>query len=316
MKNIFITGSSGFIGENFVTYLYSNFKSYNIICIDKNLPTINLNAKIHFIKGDIKNLDLMTNIINDYDFEFIIHFAAQTHVDDSFNNSIEYSMDNIIGTQIILECIKNKKDPNLKLIHISTDEVYGDDYTNNTKKTEKCLLVPTNPYSASKAAAEMLINSYICSFNLKVVIIRMNNVYGHKQTLDKVIPKFINQVKNKTYITIHGDGSNKRSFIHVNDVCRAFIIIMQKGNLGEIYNIASNNEISILELAKTICSNLNYPESNIKFVEDRIYNDKRYYIDDSKIKELGFQPRISFYKGLSDTIKYYINLKDTDNDIQ
>jgi len=318
IKNLLVTGGCGFIGSNFINYFYKNYPNINIINMDalyycaneKNIKEEirNDTVRYHLIKGNLCSDDLVNHILNYYNIDTIIHFAAQSHVQSSFEQSLQYTKDNILGTHTLLECCrffgKIKK-----FIHVSTDEVYGESLLEITEKqkSEQSILTPTNPYAASKAAAEAIVQSYIKSFNMPIIITRGNNVYGPNQYFEKVIPKFIYQLKNNEKITIHGDGSCIRGFLHVNDTINAFIKILEKGIIGEIYNIGCDEdmEISILELAKKIHKLLNIKsnfEDNIIYIEDRPFNDKRYYITNKKLKNLGWKININFDTGLKQII--------------
>ena len=314
-KNILITGGCGFIASNFINnYFYKNINCniYNIdamyYCADINniKEEIRTSIRYKFIKGNICNSDLITEILQNYNIDYVIHFAAQSHVQNSFNNALLYTQDNVLGTHTLLHCIKEYNKIK-RFIHVSTDEVYGESLLddNETKKTESSILCPTNPYAASKAGAELLAQSYYKSFNLPIIITRGNNVYGPNQYPEKVIPLFIKLLKENKKITIQGDGSNVRGFLHVNDVCNAFELILEKGIVGEIYNIGSdeNNEYSILELAKILIKLIkntdNYDEY-ISYIEDRPFNDKRYYISNEKVKNLGWEIKVDFMDGLKE----------------
>jgi dTDP-glucose 4,6-dehydratase len=327
MKNVLITGGNGFIGSNFITYMTNkhinvNFVNYdcNYYCSStKNTEELNEKHNYNYYNKKLQDKDYLLEVMEKHQIDTIVHFAAQSHVDNSFFNSLQYTDDNIWGTHYLLESIRIYNKIEL-FIHISTDEVYGENENDDDIKTEKTLLCPTNPYAATKAAAEMLVNSYYYSFKIPVIIIRSNNIYGKKQYTEKVIPKFINQIINNQKITIQGDGSNKRSFLYINDVISAIEIILIKGKIGNIYNISSADEITIIDLAKKLLSlmkninndnndNYDYNEQ-ITFIEDRKYNDKRYYICDKKLKELGWTKTTDLTDGLKETIDWYKNNKD------
>ena len=314
MKNILITGGCGFIGSNFINYFMEKYKNLNIInidaiyyCADETniLYEFRRSDRYTFIKGNINNKELVELILNTHNIDTIIHFAAQSHVDNSFSNPLQYSNDNILGTHTLLECIKNNKNIE-KFIHVSTDEVYGEN--DNDIKNEKSLLNPTNPYSATKAAAEMLVNSYVYSYNIPAIITRGNNVYGPRQYPEKLIPKFILALKMDEKCSIHGEGNTRRSFLYIDDVVRAFDIILHKGVIGAIYNIGTEIEYSVMEitekLVKLIKNKTDF-DNEIEFVEDRKYNDKRYYINFDKLEKLGWKHTIKLEEGLKKTIDYY-----------
>jgi len=314
--NILVTGGCGFIGSNFINYYLSNNKNVNIINLDAMYycaDTNNINETIRnsnnykFIKGNLCSSDLLEYILSKYNVNMVVHFAAQSHVQNSFDDSLQYTKDNVLGTHTLLEAVR-KYNKVSRFIHVSTDEVYGESMIDNTenKKTEASILCPTNPYAATKAAAEMIAISYYHSFKLPIIITRGNNVYGPNQYPEKLIPKFIKLLKEDIPVTIQGDGSNLRSFLHVYDVSRAFECILKNGKIGEIYNIGADDhlEYSILDitykLLKLIKNIENKEDANkwITFVEDRPFNDKRYYISNDKVKQLGWTIKIDFDEGL------------------
>lgn len=316
---ILITGGCGFIGSNFINYFFTKYNNAKIINLDAlyycaNIENIDKyiranNSRYTFINGNIKCYDLLKHIFQTNNITHIIHFAAQTHVQTSFDDSLQYTQDNILGTHTLLETTrlycKNLK----KFIHVSTDEVYGESMLSNDEqhKNESSVLCPTNPYAATKAAAELIAQSYNHSFKMPIIITRGNNVYGQNQYNEKVIPCFINQLKNNNKITIQGDGSCIRAFLHAKDTANAFIYIIEKGKIGEIYNIGCDEgmEYSILDLAKILIKKIkntdNYQEW-ITYIKDRPFNDKRYYISNKKLKELGWTINIKFDDGINDLI--------------
>ena len=312
MKNVLITGGNGFIGSNFIIHMINKYPNINFINYDCNYydsEIKELNNKYNYVyyNKKIQDKTFLLNVFEEHNIDTIIHFAAQSHVDNSFFNSLQYTDDNILGTHILLECIRIYDKLDL-FIHMSTDEVYGENDNDDDIKTELTLLCPTNPYSATKAAAEMLVNSYCYSFKIPVIIIRSNNIYGGRQFEEKVIPKFITQILKNEKITIQGDGSNKRSFLYIDDLIQAIELILMKGKIGNIYNISSSDEISIMDLAKNllkIIKNIDNIDDNIMYIEDRKYNDKRYYICDKKLKELGWTKTTDLNDGLKKTIEWY-----------
>ena len=315
-KNVLLTGCCGFIGSNFVNYLCNKYPDISVINLDKldycsREKNVDFFENYTFVKGDIKSCDLVNFILNKYEIDTVIHVAAQSHVDNSFGNSIQFTKDNVLGTHTLLECCRIYGKIN-RFIHISTDEVYGEVDLNEIC-SENYLLNPTNPYAASKAAAEFLVRSYYTSFKLPIIITRGNNVYGPKQYPEKVIPKFIFQILNNEKCSIHGEGKTLRNFIHVYDVCTAFETILLYGKINNIYNIGTNNEYSVLDLAKKIVKVLK-PKSKfedmIEYCEDRKFNDKRYSICNKKLLDLGWKESINFDKGLNDTINWYVNNKN------
>lgn len=315
--NVLITGGLGFIGSNFCNYLQKKYSEANIVVLDKlsyvSSTSYITSSKVDIIKGDIRDEAKVTKILYNFNINIVVHFAAESHVDNSFFNSISFTENNVLGTHILLECCRKYQDDtnNIeKIIHISTDEVYGE-VNDNIQRKECALLLPTNPYAASKASAELIANAYINSYNLPIVITRSNNVYGINQYPEKIIPKFIHQLLTDKKITIHGDGSSIRSFIYVDDLVKALNVILQKGVIGEIYNIGSHtHEYSVKEIALIILSLMGKDESCIEYVEDRKFNDKRYYIDSSKIHSLGWQEKHTDFIANLTTIKSWLEQHD------
>lgn len=315
--NLLVTGGCGFIGSNFINSYFYNNKECNIINLDtmyycashKNiLEEITTDTRYTFVHCNLTSFDFVKHILENHKITHIIHFAAQSHVQNSFNDSLQYTIDNVLGTHTLLECCKSVIN-NLKLIiHVSTDEVYGESL-NDEIKHETSLLIPTNPYAATKSAAEMIAMSYIKSYNFPIIITRGNNVYGPNQYPEKLIPLFIQQLKAGKPVTIQGDGSAKRSFLHVKDTCSAFELILHKGVIGEIYNIGTDlneSEFTVKQIAKKLiklirgenASNLDH----IMYIPDRPFNDSRYFISNDKLKKLGWEIKIKFDDGIKELI--------------
>ena len=313
MINLLITGGCGFIGSNFINYIFEkNF--YNITNIDAMYYCAeenNVNEEIRkspnyqLVVGNICDANLINYILNKNKITHIIHFAAQSHVDNSFENSLQYTQDNILGTHTLLECCRNYGKIQ-RFIHVSTDEVYGESMLEDEEhhKTEHSVLCPTNPYAATKAGAELIAQAYYHSFKMPIIITRGNNVYGPNQYPEKVIPRFIKLLKENKKVTIQGDGSCVRAFLHAEDTAGAFELILEKGEVGEIYNIGCDKgmEYSILEVAKILIKMIKGDNTNvddwIEYVKDRPFNDKRYYISNQKLKNLGWDIQVEFIEGL------------------
>lgn len=319
-KNIIVTGGCGFIASNFINYMVPKYPEYKFVNIDclyycasvKNIIVDN-NDNYHFIKGKINDTNLINYILENEEIDTIIHFAAQSHVNDSFSKPLQYTYDNVLGTHVLLECCREYGKIK-RFIHVSTDEVYGESLSTDTsKKDEESILAPTNPYAASKAAAEMLVQSYVKSYNFPIIITRGNNVYGINQYPEKLVPRFICLLKDGQKMTIQGDGSNTRHFINVLDVSRAFETILFNGNLGEIYNIGSDDhhEYTVIEVAKQLLGIMKPGENVdnwITYIEDRDFNDQRYYISNQKLKDIDWKQEINFVDGLKETVAWYLNL--------
>lgn len=323
--NLLITGGCGFIGSNFINYYFpkSNInKCVNLDAMYYCAQETNVCEKIRkdpkyiFIKGNLRDEELIDHILIKHKITHVIHFAAQSHVQNSFENSIHFTYDNVVGTHILLERVR-KYGKIKKFIHVSTDEVYGESMLNKDEihKTELSILSPTNPYAATKAGAELIAQSYRHSYNMPIIITRGNNVYGQNQYPEKLIPKFIQLLKENKKVTIQGSGNTVRAFLHAYDTSKAFETIFEKGEIGEIYNIGCDEgmEYSVMDIAKILIKLIkktdNYEEW-IEYVEDRPYNDMRYYISNQKIKDLGWKIEIDLMEGLIDLIntEYKINL--------
>ena len=265
-------------------------------------------SRYTFIKGNICSEDLINHILTRYNINYVVHFAAQSHVQNSFNDSKQFTKDNIEGTHNLLECCRIY-DKIERFVHVSTDEVYGESMNSidEQQKIEHSVLCPTNPYAATKAGAELLAQSYNHSYGMPIIISRGNNVYGPNQYPEKLIPKFIKQLKQDKRVTIQGDGSSVRAFLHVKDTARAFEYILEKGKIGEIYNIGCDNgmEYSVMDIAKILIKKIKKTDNYnqwIKYVADRPFNDQRYYISNQKLKDLGWNIKIKFMDGIDKII--------------
>jgi UDP-glucose 4,6-dehydratase len=315
--NILITGSLGHLATNFIN-LYSNEVNKIVLidrisyCSNNRINMIYQESNIINIYDDINNLNIV-NILNQYEIEIILHTAASTHVDRSYTHFYEFINDNILATTKLLDATREYGKLK-KFIHISTDEIYGGD--NNKISDEDSKFNPTNPYSSSKASAEMIVNSYIYTYNLPIIIIRPNNIFGKYQYKEKAIPKFINLILNNMPVTIHGDGNHIRDYVYVEDVCKGIKFIIDNIDFkfkNNIFNIGVNNPININDLVKfiyeylkernlTLLTNKNY----FIFTENRPYNDERYILDCNKIKNLGFIINNNWKEKIIETIEWYI----------
>ena len=315
---LLVTGCCGFIGSNFVNYYFNENSDVEIVNLDamyycasqNNIKeNIRKSKRYHLVKGNLCSFDLISNVLEIYNIDTVIHFAAQSHVQNSFDNALQYTSDNVIGTHTLLEACR-KYGKIQKFIHISTDEVYGESMLseNEEKKNEDSVLCPTNPYAATKAAAELIAKSYYHSFKMPIIITRGNNVYGPNQYPEKLIPRFIQQLLKGEQVTIQGDGSNVRAFLHVNDVCSALKLILEKGKIGEIYNIGSDDhhEYTVTQIAHILIEKITKTtdyDKWISHIEDRPFNDKRYYISNQKVKDLGWTILTDFDNGIDEVIQ-------------
>jgi dTDP-glucose 4,6-dehydratase len=304
---LLITGGAGFIGSNFIKFILNKHPDYKIINLDKltyagnpdNLKDIETNKNYTFIKGDICDSDLVAKLMKDVDI--VVHFAAETHVDRSMMEAGIFMQTDVFGTFTLLNAAKNNNIK--KFIHISTDEVYGSIESGSV--TEDNPLNPANPYSASKAGADLLASSYFKAYKVPTIIVRSSNNFGPYQHVEKLIPLFATNAIENEKLPLYGDGLNKREWLYVVDNCEAIDFLMHNGIVGQVYNVGSNIEKTNLEIAKNIVKHLGKREEIISFVKDRISHDKRYSIDCSKIRKLGWKPRFDFENALKDTIKWY-----------
>jgi len=272
-----------------------------------NIKNVSPNSRYIYVNGDITHKFHMKTIFDQYTPDIVVHYAAQSHVDNSFGTPIQFTIDNVLGTHVLLHA-SYEYGKLQKFIHISTDEVYGEVGMGETS-TEKSLLNPTNPYAASKAAAEFLVKSYGHSFNFPWIITRCNNVFGPKQYPEKLIPSFINNIISKTPCRIHGIGETRRNFIYVDDVSAAVELMINQGEIGHTYNIGSRNEYSVNEIFDKLRNKID-KDATFIHVQDRPFNDSRYCIDSSELRNLGWKENISFEDGLAKTIDWYLTHQD------
>jgi dTDP-glucose 4,6-dehydratase len=319
IDTLFITGGAGFIGSNFINHFAKKYPHIKIINFDalyycgdiNNVDEYIRNSPNYtFIHGNLQSFDLLRHIFLTNKITHIIHFAAQSHVQNSFNDSLEYTKDNILGTHNLLEVNRRFNKNLIRFIHVSTDEVYGESMldVDEKHKTEHSVLCPTNPYAATKAGAELIAQSYSHSFKMPIIITRGNNVYGPNQYPEKLIPRFIKLLNENKKLTIQGNGSCVRAFLHAYDTATAFETILLKGKIGEIYNIGCDDgmEFSVMDIAKILIKmikNTQDYEQWIEYVEDRPFNDARYYISNKKLKDLGWNIKINLMDGLNELIK-------------
>jgi UDP-glucose 4,6-dehydratase len=306
-NKIVITGAAGFVGSHVYDHFFEIYPQSKITILDKmtyaadisNIPKILQNRNHKLVVGDVSNLDICLKTTENADL--VIHLAAESHVDNSFGNSMVFTKSNTLGTHAVMEACKRN---NVKrIIHVSTDEVYGENIKGIFYEDDE--LNPTNPYSAAKAGAEMLVKSYYKSFNLPVITVRANNIYGTRQFPEKIIPRFSLRALTGLPLEVHGDGSNLRHYLAASDFARALELLTIKGVIGEVYNIASEIELSNLEMANLINSIIRPNNNEVIFTKDRPFNDSRYAVDDSKIKNLGWKPKKSLIDDLPSIIDWY-----------
>lgn len=318
MKKILVTGGAGFIGSNYVHYHLEKYPDDKVYVLDKltyagnkeNLETFFKNKNFKFIKGDISNSSFVHDLFETEKFDTVLNFAAETHVDRSIETPSIFVMTNVVGTHNLLEASKQY---NVKRYHqISTDEVYGDlGINSNDYFTEETSLAPNCPYAASKAAADLLVKSYFETYSLPVTISRCSNNYGPYQFPEKLIPYFFRLISQNKPVPVYGDGQNVRDWLYVIDHCSAIDAIIQKGTIGDVYNIGGNNEKTNLEITKILLDFLGKDENLIVYVDDRLAHDRRYAIDSSKLqKELNWEPSVTFKEGIKKTFDWYQKNRD------
>lgn len=312
---ILVTGGAGFIGSNFVNYMVRTYPNYNILNLDaltyagnlENLKESEGKANYRFVKGDITDRDLVNSLFETENFDVIVNFAAESHVDRSITNPDVFVTTNIQGTQVLLDAAR--KHEVKKYVQVSTDEVYGS-LGAEGYFTETTPLDPNSPYSASKAGADMLVKAYHETYGLPTNITRCSNNYGPFHFPEKLIPLMIINALNDKPLPVYGDGLNVRDWLHVEDHCRAIDLVLHKGKVGEVYNVGGHNEKTNVEVVKEILKQLDKPEALIKYVEDRLGHDRRYAIDPTKLQsELGWEPIYNFETGLKDTVQWYLDNK-------
>jgi dTDP-glucose 4,6-dehydratase len=330
MKRLLVTGGAGFIGSNFVKYMLNKYDDYRIVNLDlltyagnlENLKDIEDNPNYRFIKGDIADRDLVNRLFEEENFDYIINFAAESHVDRSIEEPGIFVKTNVMGTQVLLDTAKKYwtigKDETgypvyrdgVKYLQVSTDEVYGT-LGKTGMFTETTPLAPNSPYSASKASADMLVRAYNETFKMPMNITRCSNNYGPYQFPEKLIPLMIANTLEEKDLPVYGDGMQVRDWLHVKDHCSAIDTVLHKGKIGEVYNIGGNNEKANIEIVKLIIKTLGKSENLIKYVKDRLGHDRRYAIDNTKITtELGWEPSYTFEQGMKETIEWYLDNRD------
>jgi dTDP-glucose 4,6-dehydratase len=311
MKKILVTGGCGFIGSNFIRYELQSDADLVVHNLDKltyagnleNLHDLEGSTRLRFHQGDICDREFVEKLLSDQQFDAVLNFAAESHVDRSILDSSPFITTNIVGTQTLLDASRKHNVP--RYVQISTDEVYGS-LGSTGYFTEETPLAPNSPYSASKTSADLLVRSYIHTYHFPALITRCSNNYGPYQFPEKIIPLFIDLLMRNQQVPVYGDGSNVRDWIHVLDHCRGIDAVLRKGKVGEVYNFGGKCELTNLNLTKTLIKLLDKPETLIRYVTDRPGHDQRYAIDCAKAEqELGWTPQIDFEQGIRDTINWY-----------
>ena len=305
MDRILVTGGAGFIGSNFVRQLI-NETNCKVVNLDKltyagnlrNIKDLRSEKRHKFVRGDIRNRRLVNSLVRKVDA--VVNFAAESHVDRSIRMPRVFAETNLLGTQVLLDACRKFS---VRFEQISTDEVYGSRAEGSFKETD--LLSPSSPYSASKAAADLLVNAYFVTYELDVTVTRSTNNYGPNQHPEKLIPRLVTNALRGKPLPIYGTGENVRDWIFVEDNCRAIRLVLEKGEKGQVYNIGGGNEKKNIDIAGRILRQLSLPETMIEFVPDRPGHDFRYSIDCQKIQRLGWRPQVDFEQGLLKTVEWY-----------
>ncbi|MDD7792749.1 dTDP-glucose 4,6-dehydratase [Clostridium sp. 'White wine YQ'] len=329
MKTYLVTGGAGFIGSNFVLYMLNKYNDVKIINLDKltyagnleNLKSLEGNDNHVFVQGDICDKDLVTSLFEKYDIDYVVNFAAESHVDRSIKEPEIFAQTNVLGTVNLLNCAKNAWEiedgwrPGVRYHQVSTDEVYGS-LGETGFFMENTPLDPHSPYSSSKAGADFMVKAYFDTYNMPVTLTRCSNNYGPYHFPEKLIPLLINNCLNHKDLPVYGDGLNIRDWLYVEDHCKAIDMVVRDGKVGEVYNVGGHNERTNIQIVKTVIAYLHenvdkeITEDLIKHVEDRKGHDRRYGIDPTKIKkDLGWYPETTFEVGIVKTIKWYLDNK-------
>src|SRR5689334_15851634 len=310
MTHVLVTGGAGFIGSNFVRYAIAHHPDWQVTTLDKmtyagrleNLREVMDNPRHRFVKGDIADADVAGPLVAESDY--VINFAAETHVDRSIKHAGDFITTDVYGTFVLLEAARDNAGLR-RFVQISTDEVYGSVPVGSSRETDE--LKPRNPYSASKAGADRLAYSYWATYDVPVIITRASNNYGPYQFPEKVIPLFITNALDDIPVPLYGAGLNIRDWMHVNDHCRGIDAVIARGTAGEVYNIGGGNEVRNVDLTHKLLALAGRPLSLIKPVQDRQGHDMRYSLDTGKLRKLGWSPQVAFDEGLKNTVEWYRN---------
>lgn len=312
-----VTGGAGFIGANFLHYWFEHHPDDEVWCLDVMTYAANLRSiealmdkpNFHFIQGDVADAEFVNALFDEARFDTVVHFAAESHVDRSIVNPTAFLRTNVLGTQVLLEAAKRY---GVSRFHqVSTDEVYGDWPFGSTETfVETSPLKPSSPYAASKASADLLVLSYHRTFGLPVTISRCSNNYGPYQYPEKLIPAMVFHAMNDESLPVYGSGLNVRDWLYVEDHCRAIDVILQKGTVGEIYNVGTNEEFTNLDVIKILLKQLEKPEELIKHVADRLGHDRRYATNADKLKTLGWSAQHRFEEAFAHTVQWYVEHQD------
>jgi dTDP-glucose 4,6-dehydratase len=311
LERLLVTGGAGFIGSNFVHHLFDKYPDCRVVVYDKltyagnldNLKDVADDPRYAFVQGDICDAEHVGEVIREFEIGAIVNFAAETHVDRSILAAGSFIQTDVYGTHVLLEAVR--KFGLRRMVHVSTDEVYGSVTAGSSLETDN--LLPNSPYSASKAGGDLMCRAFFVTYGVPVVVTRGSNNFGPYQYPEKVIPLFITNALEHKPLPLYGDGQNVRDWLYVLDHCEAIDLMLGKGRDGEVYNVGADRELTNLELTEAILDVLGKPRSLIQFVEDRPGHDRRYSLDSSKIRELGWQPRFRFQEALESTVRWYVD---------
>lgn len=307
---ILVTGGSGFIGSNFIRYMFQMYPAVEITNLDKltyagnpeNLSDIEGDFGYTFVHGDIRDKELVDRVLGE-GFDVVMNFAAESHVDRSISGPLEFIQTDILGTFTLLEECRGRGIS--RYVQISTDEVYGS--IEEGSFTEESPIAPNSPYAASKAGADLLVRAYHQTYGMPVIVTRSSNNFGPYQHPEKLIPLFITNALEDIRLPLYGDGLNVRDWLFVSDNCRAIDLVLRKGEVGEVYNIGGGREMTNIEITRSILSILGKPESLIEHVDDRPGHDLRYSLSFEKVRRLGFEPRADFEAMMEETVRWYVD---------
>jgi len=307
VKKVIIPGAAGFAGSNFCRHFVRQQPQATVVAIDKmtyagrveNVMDLLTTRRIDLVVGDVCDLQLLGRHFEGADC--VIHFAAESHVDNAIGDSLTFTRTNTLGTHTLLEAARAKQVP--RVIHVSTDEVYGE--VVQGAASEEAPMQPTNPYSASKAAAELVARAYRLTYQTPLVVTRANNLFGPYQYPEKIIPRFLVRALSGRELPLHGDGSHRRSYLYIDDFCRAMYTVVMQGVVGATYNIGADDELSNMQIARKVCALVGCPLERIVHVADRPFNDSRYRVDDSRLRGFGWKPEVDFDEALMRTCAWY-----------
>lgn len=318
MRKIVITGGAGFAGSHIVDEACIQYPDAHIVVLDKmtyagdvrNISSHVFSGRVQLLVGDVADLEFCRRAVKGA--SLVIHAAAESHVDNSFGNSLEFTRTNVLGTHSLVEACRQERVA--KVIHVSTDEVYGEVLSGAA--VEDDVLRPTNPYSSSKAAAEMILHGYIRSYHEPIVIIRANNLYGIRQFPEKIIPRFICHLLTGRRLPLHGDGSNRRHYLSARDFARAVLFVAQQGEIGQTYNIGTTEEYTNLQMAELVCDFFDRsPDELVDFVQDRPFNDARYSISWEKLQAMGWKPQHNLRDDIPMLVEWYASNLERYNEL-